>query len=106
MSTAEELFHKITKEIHGATEGRMFGAMCIKSVNGKVAAIFWKNSMLFKLGEQESHVALELEGTQIGFHLYAPDKSMKGWGMVPAEHISKWKDLTMAAILHTKEHTK
>jgi len=46
-------------------------------------AIFWKDSMLFKLAEKELEEVLKIDGASIGSHLYALDKPMKGWAMVP-----------------------
>lgn len=102
MSDSEKLFHKIVMEVPEALEGKMFGASCIKSINGKAAAIFWKNNMLFKLGEKEREEALELEGASLGFHLYAPDKPMKGWVFVPTKHSDKWTNFTVKAIAHVR----
>ena len=47
MTESEKLFHQIIKELPGGIEGKMFGAKCIKSTNGKTAAIYWKESMDF-----------------------------------------------------------
>ncbi len=67
-----ELFHKIINDVPGAIEGKLFGAPCIKSTNGKAAAIFWKNDMLFKLEEKDRKVVFELDGAAVGAHLYDP----------------------------------
>lgn len=37
MTKAEELFHKITSELPDVTEGKMFGALCTKTSNGKAS---------------------------------------------------------------------
>ena len=100
MTNSEELFRQIIIEVPDATEGKMFGASCIKSINGKAAALFWKNNMLFKLDEKTQQEALKLNGSKIGSHLYAPDKPMKGWVLVPAQHSDKWTDLTQKAIAY------
>ena len=73
MTQPEELFHQIIIDIPEAIEGKMFGANCIKLINGKVVTIFWKDNMLFKLPENELNEALALEGAAIGSHLYAPE---------------------------------
>ena len=70
MPGSEELFHQIVKEVPGAIEGKMFGASCIKSKNGKAAAIFWKDNVLFKLPEDLLTKALQHDGVKIGTHLY------------------------------------
>ena len=102
MTDPKEQFHQIAKEIPEAIEGKMFGALCIKSKNGKAAAIFWKNDMLFKLSEKDQEDALKLSSSSIGFHLYAPEKHMKGWVIVPEKHSDKWITLTIKAIKYVK----
>ena len=106
MTEPEKLFHEIAKEIPEAIEGKMFGSLCIKSNNGKAAAIFWKNDMLFKLSEKEQKKALKQNGTSIGFHLYAPEKKMKGWVFVPEKHSDKWINFSKKAIVHVKSLEK
>ena len=102
MTKAEELFHTITREVPEAIEGKLFGAMCIKLKNGKTAATFWKDCMVFKLDEKEQKEALRLEGSKIASHLYAPEKPMKGWISIPFKHSHKWADFTKLAIEFVK----
>jgi len=98
MTNSEELFRKIIIEVPAAIEGKMFGASCIKSINGKTDALLWKDHMLFKLDEKTQQDALRLSGSSIGSHLYAPDKPMKGWVSVPIKHSDKWPNFTKKAI--------
>jgi len=98
MTNSEELFRKIIIEIPNAMVGKMFGASCIKLINGKAAALLWKDHMLFKLDEKTQQDALRLSGSSIGSHLYDPDKPMKGWVSVPLKHSDKWPNFTKKAI--------
>ena len=98
MTSSKELFHQIIDEVPDATEGKMFGAFCIKSINGKAAAILWKDHMLFKLDGKAQQDALKLSGSSIGSHLYAPDKPMRGWVSLPFKHSDKWASFTKKAI--------
>ena len=98
MSRSEKLYHQIINEIPDASEGKMFGAPCIKSINGKATALLWKNNMLFKLDEKAQQDALKLSGSGIGSHLYAPDKPMKGWISLPLKHSDKWSNFTKKAV--------
>ena len=102
MAKPEELFHQIIHNLPDAVEGKMFGASCIKSNNGKVVAIFWKDSMIFKLNEKDQQEALKLDGASIGAHLYDPTKPMKGWVSLPFEHSDKWTEFTEKTIAFTK----
>lgn len=102
MTEYEELFHKIAQQVPDAIEGKMFGALCIKSTNGKACAIFWKGSMLFKLDDKGQAEALKLDGAEIGSHLYAPNKPMKGWVLIPSSFSEKWLSFTIKAIAYVK----
>ncbi len=102
MMKSEELFNQIVDQVPDAIEGKMFGASCIKSINGKAVAILWKDNMLFKLDEKTQQEALKLNGSNIGFHLYAPDKPMKGWVSLPIEHADKWTDFAKKSLVFGK----
>jgi len=102
MTKPEELFHNIASEGTEAIEGKLFGAMCIKLNNGKTAAIFWKNCMLFKLDEKEQKEALKLKGSKIASHLYDPEKPMKGWISIPFKHSHTWTDFATKAVEYVK----
>ena len=98
MTQSEELFHQIVNEVPGAVAGKMFGASCIKTMNGKAVAILWQDSMLFKLDEKTRLEALKLDDSSMASHLYAPDKPMKGWVSLPFKHSGKWADFTRKAV--------
>ncbi len=102
MTQPEVLFHKIARGLPNAVEGILFGAMCIKSQNGKTFAIFWKDCMLFKLGEKAGQGALKLEGSKIGSHLYDPKRPMKGWVSLPYEQSHSWEDFANFALDHVR----
>lgn len=78
MTKAEKLFYQIANELADGRESKIFGALCIKAANGKSAAIFWKDSMMFKLNTEDEKEALNIPGAKAGTHLYAPDRPMKG----------------------------
>ena len=106
MTKSEALFNQIFIEVPDARKGKMFGASCIKSMNGKVAAILWKDNMLFRLDERARQEAVKLDGSSIASHLYAPDKPMKGWISVPFKHSGKWAGFTKKAIAFAKAFGK
>jgi hypothetical protein len=76
----------------------MFGALSIKAPNGKTATFFWKEEMAFKLDEASRNEALKLNGAKIATHLYAPDRQMKAWISIPAEHSEQWAEYTEFAL--------
>jgi len=102
MIESENLFHQIVKEIPEVNEGKMFSADCIKTNDGKVAAILWQDNMLFKLDEKSQQEALLLEGSKVASHLYDTNKPMKGWISVPFIHSNLWSDFTRKAITFIK----
>lgn len=98
MTESEILFNKIINEIANGVKGKMFGAACIKSTNGKIAAFFWKENMVFKLDGKNQERAMRIKGAKIGSHLYAPEKQMKGWISIPKNHSDKWIEFTEKAL--------
>lgn len=88
---AEELFHRIARDIPDAKESKMFGALCIKAPNGKAAAMFYDNCMVFKLRDEDEHEAVNLDGA----HVFDPmgNRPMRGWIQVPYAHADRWPEL-------------
>ncbi len=89
MTKAEELFSEIAKKIPGVKEGKMFGAPCMKTPNGKSAAMFWKDNIVVKLPDDEMKSALALEGSKI----FEPmeGRPMGGWVQISFKHKDKWE---------------
>lgn len=89
MTKAEELFSEIAKTIPDVKEGKMFGALCMKTPNGKSAAMFWKDNIVVKLQDDQMKSALALEGSKI----FEPmeGRPMNGWVQIPYKHKDKWK---------------
>jgi len=98
MTEPEKIFHQIIVDLPNGTEGKMFGAKSIKSKNGKTAAFFWKEEMTFKLDEKSELEALKIDGAKIGSHLYAKDKQMRGWVLIPKEHSEFWNEFSKKAV--------
>jgi hypothetical protein len=98
MTPAEEIFYQIISELTIGSEGKMFGAKCIKAENGKTVAFLWQEKMVFKLPEETQHEVLALKGAKIGTHIYAPDKPMIGWVSIPLTHSAKWMRFTKASL--------
>lgn len=96
MSKPEELFHSIAASIPDATEGKMFGALCIKAPNGKAAVMLWKDYMIFKLAGTDQEKALKLNGAKI----FSPmdGRPMNGWVQLSEEHSAQWKKLAVKAM--------
>jgi hypothetical protein len=104
MTKAEEFFIQLTSEIPEVKSGKMFGALCMKTSNGKSAAMVWKDNIVVKLSKGLLEEALNLEGAQ----LFEPmeGKPMKEWVQIPFLHKYQWKKyatLSVASVLELKE---
>lgn len=95
MTKAEEYFNELVTEVPDVKAGKMFGALCMKTPNGKSAAMFWKDHLVVKLNGDLSQEALSLKGAQ----LFEPmeGKPMNGWVQIPFEHKDKWKNFALAS---------
>jgi hypothetical protein len=89
MTKAEEYFCELTKEIPDVKPGKMFGALCMKTSNGKSAAMFWKDNIVVKLKGESFEEAMSLDGAQ----LFEPmqGRPMKEWVQIPFAYKDKWK---------------
>jgi len=89
MTKAETFFNELTKEIPDVKPGKMFGALCMKTPNGKSAAMFWKDHIVVKLQGDSLKEAMSLEGSK----LFEPieGRPMKEWVQVSFDHKDKWK---------------
>jgi len=106
MTESEKLFHQIIKRLSNGVEGKMFGAKCIKSTNGKTAAFLWQETMVFKLDEKAQKDALKLNGSKVGSHIYAPEKPMKGWISIPERHSDEWTEFAEKALIYVEKLKK
>jgi hypothetical protein len=76
--------------------GKMFGMPTIKR-GGKATSGFWKESMVFKLTDEESREqALALGGAE----RFDPmgGRPMREWVVVPADHSDEWPRLAQDAL--------
>jgi hypothetical protein len=89
MTKAEELFHEIAASLPDTKESKMFGALCVKTPNGKAGVMFWHEHMVFKLPAKDMEVVLSLKGAKI-FEPMA-GRQMNGWVQVPFAHQGKWR---------------
>jgi hypothetical protein len=104
MTDSEKLYHKIATEIPEVTEGKMFGALCYKTPNGKSAVMYWKGDMVFKLEEKDAEEVMKLKGVKI--FEPAKGKKMGGWYQVPETHSKLWKKLAVKAVNVVKKIKK
>lgn len=105
MTKAEELFHTIAASLPDVTEGKMFGALCTKTPNGKASTMFWKEYMIFKLKPEDEKEAMKLSGAKI-FDPSGMNRPMKGWVQLSDKHSAKWKSLAVKATDYVRELKK
>ncbi len=101
MTKGEELFHKIAAEIPNTKESKMFGALCIKALNGKAGVMFWKEDMIFKLEGEKEQDALSLTGAKL-FDLMG-GRPMGGWVQLSDIHAAKWKHFAEIAMKNVEK---
>jgi len=59
--------------------------------------------MVFKLDDPSRDEALKLTDANVGSHLYAPDKQMKGWITISHKHSDKWIIFTKKALKYVEK---
>ena len=96
MTKAEIYFNELTKEIPDVAPGKMFGALCMKTPNGKSAAMFWQDNLVVKLQGQALIEAMNLDGAK----LFEPmeGRPMKEWVQIPFTHHDQWKRFAMTSV--------
>jgi hypothetical protein len=100
MTKGEQLFHDIAASIPDTTEGKMFGALCIKASNGKAGVMYWKEFMIFKLSGEAEKEAMKLKGAKV----FEPGgRPMNGWIQLSEDHAAKWKKLAETAMKEVKK---
>ena len=104
MTKAEEYFKELAVEIPDVKPGKMFGAMCIKTPNGKSAAMLWQESIVVKLKGDSLNKAMCLDGVQ----LFEPMKGrlMKEWVQIPFALKDRWKEFTLFSLESVKDLPK
>ncbi|HWY38719.1 MAG TPA: hypothetical protein VNY73_09185 [Bacteroidia bacterium] len=104
MDKAEDLFKQLAEDLNGVKEGKMFGALCLKTPNGKSGAMFWKDCIVVKLQGDAFKEALALKGAR----LFEPmeGRPMKEWVQVPYAHKDKWKKYAELSVEGVKKLKK
>ena len=105
MTNAEEFFKELTGQIESVKPGKMFGSLCMKTPNGKSAAMIWKDHLVVKLKGDLLNEALNLSGAKI----FEPmeGRPMKEWVQIPFMHKDRWKEYTLLSIKSVKDlHNK
>ena len=96
MNPSEQLFHEIATSLPNIKEGKMFGALCIKALNGKAVAMLWKNDMIFKLEVKNLQEALSLDGAK----LFEPmdNRPMREWVQLSFDYSDRWQEFAVKAL--------
>jgi hypothetical protein len=93
MTAAEEFFNGLINEIPDVKPGKMFGALCMKTPNGKSGAMLWHDNIVVKLQGDSFEEAMRLQGSQA----FEPmeGRPMKEWVQIPFSHKDKWKKFAL-----------
>ncbi|MEW6468322.1 MAG: hypothetical protein AB1458_05320 [Bacteroidota bacterium] len=95
MNKEEQAFQDAGKAVKGAALSQMFGKPCLK-LKGKAFACLFDSCMVFKLGGDSHHDALELSGSRL-FDPSGKKRPMKEWVQVSYRHRDKWAALAKKA---------
>jgi hypothetical protein len=89
MKNPEDYFNDIADQIPDVKKSKMFGALCMKTPNGKASAMFWKECIVVKLQGDVLNDALSLDGSV----LFEPmeGRPMNGWVQIPFDYKDQWK---------------
>lgn len=95
MTQAETFFMELMTEVPDVVPGKMFGALCMKTPNGKSPAMFWNDHLVVKLQGELHAEALSLDGSC----LFEPmqGRPMKEWVQVPFDYKATWKKYVLSA---------
>jgi hypothetical protein len=93
MTEAEEFFIKLTGEIPNVKSGKMFGALCMKTPNGKSSAMIWNSDIVVKLQGESFKNAMSLDGARQFEHMEG--RPMKEWVRIPFIYKDLWKEYAM-----------
>jgi hypothetical protein len=104
MTEAEFFFNELAGQIDSVKPGKMFGALCMKTPNGKSAAMIWRDHLVVKLNRNSLNEALNLSGAKI----FEPmeGRPMKEWVQIPFIHKDRWKEYTLLSIKLVKDLPK
>ena len=82
----------------------MFGGLCMKTPNGKSAAMFCKENIVVKLTGESLQDAMSLGGSK----LFEPmeGRPMKEWVQIPFSYKDKWKKFALLSAATVKELKK
>jgi hypothetical protein len=95
--SAEKLFDELCTALESrASRGKMFGAPCMKTPNGKAAFCLYKDSLVIKLDKKTEKETLSWDRVK----MFDPmgGRPMNGWLQVGYEYATKWKALAKASI--------
>ena len=94
--TYAEIGQKLTDQL-GTSVGQMFGKPCLKT-NKKAFAAFFKEEMVFKLGQREVDLFKEKYIGSVNWDPSGKDRSMKDWLQVPSGYSCDWERLAKQAL--------
>ena len=104
---SQELYNNIGREIggqFGSSAGQMFGKPCLKTSENKAFAAFFKEEMVFKLGQQEITFFKDKYPNSTNWDPSGKKRPMKDRLQVPADFKGHWKVLAKQALDYVEEN--
>lgn len=86
--TATEYFNALIEKNEVVKPGKMFGCLCMKTPNGKAAAMLWHDYLVVKLNGADLEAGLAIKQAQ----MFEPMKgrTMNGWVQIPYAQKKHW----------------
>ena len=105
MTTAEEYFHLVGKQIKGANSGKIFGHVCY-AIGKKPFYFLEEQDAVFKLYDKLKAEAIKLKGATL-FNPYGEEgKGMGNWIQLPYSQKAHWEYFAKEAYLIVKTEIK
>jgi hypothetical protein len=97
---SEQLYNEIGQQFvtqHGTSVGQMFGKPCLKT-GKKAFAAFFKDEMVFKLGQQEVNLLKDKYVGAVNWDPSGKKRAMKDWLQIPSHFSDDWVELAKQAL--------
>jgi len=96
IQTYNNIGEKFSKQ-YETVSGQMFGKPCLK-IDKKAFAAFFKDEMVFKLGQQEIKLLKDKYPGSFNWDPSGKNRAMKDWLQVPNEFCNDWEKLAKMAL--------
>lgn len=97
---SQKLYNQIGEELNDlfdSSAGKMFGKPCLKTAGNKAFAAYFKEAMVFKLGNEEIAFLKDKYPNSTNWDPSDKKRPMKDWLQIPADFKDDWLILAKQA---------